>query len=284
MLYGISCSTNRSSSWSSQDRTPSAPAAPSPRRSSTNTFPVFLLPIDRLRDTLSEGSIKYSSIEMAESTVFVSRNDGRTVPVAGRVKKGMKTTNGSSSLNISINHTKGVGAMKRSTQTMIKAVSMLLVMGVLMSTGCQQKPDASHKLKPLIDKYVEVWNGGDLKELDAFIDTHFVRHVNLQPDVEGVDGLRKVITGFRAAYPDLKIVVNDGVYSDNNSSAGRWTLTGTNTGSGAMPPTGKFVKIWGLDIIHYANGKISEEWVGFDNQSLMEQLGYTMTPPSETKH
>jgi len=61
-------------------------------------------------------------------------------------------------------------------------------------------------------------------------------------------------------------------------------LTGTNTGSGEMPPTGKSVKIWGISIIHLADGKITEEWAGFDNQSFMEQLGFTMTPPSEKKN
>ncbi len=173
--------------------------------------------------------------------------------------------------------------MKQFAQTILNAGSTLLVMAVLMSTGCRQRPDASQQLKPLVDKYVGVWNGGDLKELDAIVDPHFVRHANLSPDVEGVDGLRKVISGFRAAYPDLNIVVNDGVFSDKNASAGRWTLTGTNTGSGAMPSTGKFVKIWGISLLHYANGKITEEWVGFDNQSFMEQLGTAMIPPSETK-
>jgi predicted ester cyclase len=51
-----------------------------------------------------------------------------------------------------------------------------------------------------------------------------------------------------------------------------------------MPPTGKSVKIWGISIIHLADGKITEEWAGFDNQSFMEQLGFTMTPPSEKKN
>jgi len=173
--------------------------------------------------------------------------------------------------------------MKHLVQRILKAGSLLLMTAVVVTTGCQQKPDPSLKLKPLVDKYVEVWNGGKLEGLDAIIDPHFVYHPNLSPVVEGVDGLKKQIAGFRAAYPDLKLVVEDGVYAENES-AGRWTLTGTNTGSGVMPPTGKTVKIWGISMLHFANGKITEEWVGFDNQSFMEQLGYTMTPPSETKH
>ena len=172
--------------------------------------------------------------------------------------------------------------MRQSTQTILRAGSLVLIATVVMTSGCQQKPDPSLKLKPLVDKYVEVWNGGSLEGLDAIIDPHFVRHANLQPDVESVDGIKKVISGLRAAYPDVKIVLTDWIYSENES-AGRWSLTGTNTGAGEMPPTGKSVKVWGTSILHFASGKMTEEWVAFDNQSFMEQLGYTMTPPSAAK-
>jgi predicted ester cyclase len=163
-----------------------------------------------------------------------------------------------------------------------KAGSLLMVMVFFLVSGCQKPSDPSQTLKPLVNKYVEMWNGGNLQEMDSILDPHFVRHVNLAPDVEGIDGMKKAISGFRTAYPDLKIALNDEIYSENKST-GRWTLTGTNTGSGEIPPTGKSVMVWGLSVLHYANGKIKEEWVGFDNQALMGQLGYTMTPPSDPK-
>jgi steroid delta-isomerase-like uncharacterized protein len=168
--------------------------------------------------------------------------------------------------------------MKQLIHAMPKAGSVLLLLVVFVATGFSQQ----QKLKPIVDKYVEVWNSGNVKDLEAIIDPHFVRHANLQPKVEGVEGISKVISGFRSAYPDLKIGLSEEIFVENKS-VGRWTLTGTNTGSGEMPPTGKSVKTWGISIIHFANGKIVEEWVGFDNQSFMEQLGFTMTPPAEKK-
>lgn len=163
----------------------------------------------------------------------------------------------------------------------MKPTTIVLSFLVLVATGCQQ-PDPSQKLKPVGNKYAEVWNTGKVTELDAIIDPHFVRHANLQPDLEGVDGLKKIISGFRGAYPDFKLVLNEEIYSENKSVS-RWTVTGTNTGPGEMPPTGKPIKIWGTSTLHYANGMISDEWVSFDNQSLMEQLGFTMTPPAAAK-
>jgi len=35
----------------------------------------------------------------------------------------------------------------------------------------------------------------------------------------------------------------------------------------------------GVVIANFANGKLTEEWVGYDNQSFLEQLGFTMVPP-----
>ncbi|MEK9138195.1 MAG: ester cyclase, partial [Bacteroidota bacterium] len=88
--------------------------------------------------------------------------------------------------------------------------------------------------------------------------------------------------GFKTAYPDIKVVSNEEIYTENRF-AGRWTLTGTNTGPGGLPPTGKAITIWGINIIHFENGKMVEEWDSFDNVPSMQQLGYAMTPPSGSK-
>ena len=173
--------------------------------------------------------------------------------------------------------------MKQLINTNLKAGALFLLITVFFTTGCQQqKPDPSKELKPIVDKYHEVWNGGNPAQLDAVINSDFVYHSNQAPDVKGIEGIKKLISSLRTAYPDLKLVIEDTLFSENKE-ASRWILTGTNTGSGEMPPTGKSIKVWGESIIHFVNDKISEEWVAFDNQSLMEQLGFTMTPPAAPK-
>ena len=164
--------------------------------------------------------------------------------------------------------------------------SLLLTVFVLITIfvfipGCQQ-PGPAVTLKPILDKYADAWNTGNLDELDSIVDSNFVRHFNLDPEINGIDSLKKQITMFRTAYPDLKITVDDGVYSENKA-AGRWSLTAANTGQGMMPPTGKSVKTWGESIFHFVNGKITEEWAVDDDKSFMEQLGFTMMPPSNNK-
>jgi len=155
-----------------------------------------------------------------------------------------------------------------------------LIITFVFIAGCQQqKPDTSKEFKPVLDKFVGVWNNGNYDELDAICDPKIVRIVNQIPDVQGVDGMKKVISGFRTSFPDLKLTIDSEIYADNIAAA-RWDFTGTNTGPGEMPPTGKSVSAWGISILHFANGKITKEIVAYDEKSFMEQLGYTMTPPS----
>jgi len=82
----------------------------------------------------------------------------------------------------------------------------------------------------------------ETQKLDAILDQHFGRHVSIQPDVEGVDGLRKVVSGLRSAFPDIKIFVDEEVYGESKAVI-RWRFTGTTAISGEMPPTGKSVKV-----------------------------------------
>jgi steroid delta-isomerase-like uncharacterized protein len=172
--------------------------------------------------------------------------------------------------------------MKQLIHTMLKAGSLLLIMLIAVTTGCQQQPDYSKELKPIFDKYYEVWETGNVDDLDAIFDSKFVRHSDASTSVEGLDKLKKLITEFRTAYPDIKVVSNEEIYSENRF-AGRWTFTGTNTGPGEMPPTGKSVTVWGINIIHFENGKIVEEWDSFDNVPFMEQLGFIMMPSAAEK-
>ena len=170
--------------------------------------------------------------------------------------------------------------MKQLVQAILQLSSLFLIIAVVLTTGCQpQKQDYSKELKPLFNKYYEVWETGNVDELDAIMDPNFVRHSDPGTSAEGLENLKKLITAFRAAYPDLKLVSNEEIYTKNRF-AGRWTLTATNTGPGEMPPTGKAIKIWGINIIHFENGKLVEEWDGFDNLPFMEQMGFTITPPS----
>jgi len=172
--------------------------------------------------------------------------------------------------------------MKLLTHTILKAGSLFLMIAVVLTVGGQPQPDYSKDLKPLVDKYNGAWESGNVEGLDGIFDPKFVRHSDAATSAQGLDNLKKIITGFKTAYPDIKVVSNEEIYTENRF-AGRWTLTGTNTGPGELPPTGKAITMWGINIIHFENGKMVEEWDSFDNVPSMQQLGFAMTPPTESK-
>ena len=47
-----------------------------------------------------------------------------------------------------------------------------------------------------------------------------------------------------------------------------------------IPPTGKQLSVWGIDIFRFENGKIAEWWVIDDNLGMMQQMG-VFPPPGE---
>jgi steroid delta-isomerase-like uncharacterized protein len=161
----------------------------------------------------------------------------------------------------------------------IKSTLAILVLTLLASGQESAKADPAKELKPILDKGIAIWNNGNLDQVGEVWDESVVRSVNQLPDVKGVEGMKKVISGFRSAYPDAKLTADEVIFAENKATL-RWTFTGTNTGPGEMPPTGKQIKIWGITVLHFANGKVAREIVAYNQQALMEQLGFTMTPPS----
>lgn len=162
--------------------------------------------------------------------------------------------------------------MKQLINTILKAGSLFLVLVFIVFSGCQQQPDYSEELKPIFDKYYEVWRTNNVDELDAIIDPNFVRHADSASSANGLEEMKKVIKEFNANLSNMKLVSEEEIFTENKF-AGRWTVTATHTA------TGKSVKQWGNNIIHFKYGKIVEEWDGFDNLPFVEQLGFTMIPP-----
>lgn len=96
---------------------------------------------------------------------------------------------------------------------------------------------------------------------------------------DGLEAQKKVMADLRAAYPDGRVVLNESHFM-KDVSFHLWTHTGTNTGPGSAPPTGKSVTNKGSTLIRYRDGKIAEEIVCFDALDWQFQLGYTLTPPA----
>jgi predicted ester cyclase len=83
----------------------------------------------------------------------------------------------------------------------------------------------------------------------------------------------------RRAFPDLRFVP-DLVVSDGEFVVGRWTMTGTNTGSMdlfGLPPTGRPVTMTGQEVFRAEDGCFVDVWHQEDLPGMLAQLG--LQPP-----
>ena len=160
-------------------------------------------------------------------------------------------------------------------------IQSLLAVGVLALAGCAAPPppDYAAQHKPGIDAIVAAWSAGKFDGLDATLAANYQRRSVGGLDSDGVAGFKKLVGDFRTSYPDAKVVIDESFYL-KDVSFHRWTFTGTNTGPGAEPPTGKSTKVSGSTLMRYQDGKIAEENVWFDTLDWYKQLGYTVTSPS----
>ncbi|NNE99833.1 MAG: ester cyclase [Pyrinomonadaceae bacterium] len=133
--------------------------------------------------------------------------------------------------------------------------------------------------KNSFDAFVAAWNEGNLEALDEHIVSNFVRRVpeTMNKNANNLAELKERISDFRKAFPDLKVTIEDAQFLENRSVA-QWTFTGTNTGPGDHPPTGKAVSVPGVSLHRYEDGKILEEDVYFDVLGFMAQLGIVKLP------
>ncbi len=122
--------------------------------------------------------------------------------------------------------------------------------------------------------YEEVWDRGNTDFAFEVFAEDYVRH-DLRPTeaLPGPEGQKRIADDFRAAFPDLRVNV-DLVIGDGDFVVGRWTATGTHSGSwGALEPTGRRATFSAVNIFRFDHGKVVEIWNHRDDLGLREQLG-----------
>jgi steroid delta-isomerase-like uncharacterized protein len=130
--------------------------------------------------------------------------------------------------------------------------------------------------KQLVERfYEEVWARGNVDFATEVFSDDYVRH-DLRPGqaAPGAAGQARIAEQFRQAFPDLQWRI-DLVFGEADLVAGRWTASGTHTGSwGDLPPTGKRVEFSGVNIFRFGDdGRVVEIWNHRDDLGLMDQLG-----------
>jgi steroid delta-isomerase-like uncharacterized protein len=141
----------------------------------------------------------------------------------------------------------------------------------LVVTG---SPEGTVQITDYERTWIEGLNRGDVSIADRVFAPDCVIHINGSPDPNlGVDGFKQMISGLLAAFPDLHLTIDDQIQA-GDKVATRWSAEGTNRGPfGAVPATGRRVRVNGLILDRVAGGKVVERWEQWDQMGMMQQLG-----------
>lgn len=156
----------------------------------------------------------------------------------------------------------------------MKLLNILLIVPLLLmqlACGPGEREDPDGPKLAAINSVARAWNSGDTASLDVFIAPGMERSA---PDrnTTGLADYIAFIEEIRIAYPDLRLS-NDSMAAGPGGGFLRWTVTGTNTGEGANPPTGKAIEITGVSYYEFIGDRIVREEVYFDHANLLAQLG-----------
>ena len=124
----------------------------------------------------------------------------------------------------------------------------------------------------------EVLTNHDLGVLDAIFHADYVEADPPPGMGPGVDGLRRWLEGWFAAFPDVRWTVEEQI-ADGDVVWSRSTWRGTHRGEFfGVPATGREVSVAAWTIDRFADGKITHSRLIMDTLGLMQQLGVIPAP------
>ncbi len=133
--------------------------------------------------------------------------------------------------------------------------------------------------KAIVRRFWDVWEQGNIDLVDEVLASDYVNHTPATPDLPtGPEGVKAVVSMFRSAMPDLRVVVED-MIAEGDKVAVRYTLEGTHEGElFGVPPTGQRLSIKSIAVERVSDGKIREHWRVTDSLDMMQQLGVIPAP------
>ncbi len=162
--------------------------------------------------------------------------------------------------------------------------SKFIVFSFLLLWACrpsEPNKEVEEQSKKTIEAYVDtIWNKKELDSLGVYFSSKFIRKVNDIDLAVNSTELTANLNILFASFPDLQMdieyitAIADKVFMN-------WTITATNMGGFSdHPATGQKVKVSGITRIDLnEEGKIIYENIYYNELSLMQQLGYTLSMP-----
>jgi steroid delta-isomerase-like uncharacterized protein len=125
-----------------------------------------------------------------------------------------------------------------------------------------------------LTKFSEAVNTGKFELFNETVSIENIDHDPARGQVSGPEGYRVFFEALRTAFPDLSVALET-LVADEDSIAIAYTLSGTQNGPlMGDAPTGRRMKIRGMQISKFKNGKMVERWGSSDELGMFQQLGF----------
>lgn len=124
----------------------------------------------------------------------------------------------------------------------------------------------------------EIWDQKGIGEIYKYYKHNALVHTS-DGDTYGRDRVIENCLIKLAGYPDIRDYIDDVIWAPDGDggfhTSMRWTWTANNTGHTIYGgPTGKRVAVWGIANCYIKYNYIVEEWVAYNEISLIRQLGF----------
>ena len=137
--------------------------------------------------------------------------------------------------------------------------------------------DSSHGEALISAALQNIWSARLVGDTHVLYAEGAVLHASGRDDAKGVGAIARFYMDLLSCLPDARISVDytcrNSMRDDADYVAARWTLAGTHTGGTLWgEPTGAPILILGESQYRLVNGKVTEEWLVFDELAVLTQV------------
>jgi steroid delta-isomerase-like uncharacterized protein len=132
-----------------------------------------------------------------------------------------------------------------------------------------------------IRRVYDLINAGDIDGFGTHLADDFVDHEELPGHEPNKEGAIAFFRMFVAAFPDLRMTVED-VITSGDKAVARVRAAGTHQGPFmGMSASGRRIDVSLIDIMSFgSDGRVREHWGVLDQLTMMQQLGAIPAAPS----
>ncbi len=133
--------------------------------------------------------------------------------------------------------------------------------------------------RELVRQFIdEALNQGNIDASGKYFHQDMVEQVPFPGQGPGLEGLKTILRGMRAAFPDMHWKVEEQI-AEGEKVLTRFEWTGTHRGPFmGIPATNRPVCVWGMVVDRFEAGKIKDTRIIMDTMGMMMQLG-VIPPP-----